>query len=392
MLTGTGTAPLPPRTGWASACLALAAVWTAVVSFGFLSSYRVTATVVASAADGACTVTWRDPAGARHTGAGDCWSEAAGDRLAGLATWGYPEEGVTSWWSIALAATPAVVLAVAGGLRLWTVARRRARPPFWPVACDVAPWTDPTAPALSLDRTAVALRRAFRGARALTVLGVACAVVFLVLLGVVTRTDGELRTTGVRAGGTVLRVEPDTKTSRGAASVRFSVAGDEQVRSVDLGAYADDYAAGDRVTVVLDAADPSRLTIDDIPWEPSWTEWPMAVAFVGALFGPLAAAWVSVDPWRTGRVLRRSPWRQVRVRVTVDGRHLHLTTADGATWRSTRVVPWPGAPDDGRSHRLAWCAVDGDRAVFSPDQDSPLVPARRRGGRRTGGEHPPLYG
>jgi hypothetical protein len=97
-------------------------------------------------------------------------------------------------------------------------------------------------------------------------------------------------------------VTPDSRDSSGSARVEFPVAGRLRVERVDLGGYADDYAAGDRVEVVYDLSRRDRLTIDDVPYEPPGTTWPAVIAFVGAPAAGASGAWML---WQAGRCRRR---------------------------------------------------------------------------------------
>ncbi|SDC46382.1 hypothetical protein SAMN05660690_1539 [Geodermatophilus telluris] len=399
MLPSTAPPPRPPgRTWWAIGCLALAGLWSAPLLFAVLSSHLATATVERDHDGWSCTVSWSDPAGTAHRVASDCFGEPPGSALPVLVDWTAPEAAVTTpaWLAPGWTAV-AGPLVVAGGLRLWLVARRRARlrvagPPVGPLV----PPGVPAAPARTLDRTETALRRAFRSVWASTALGVVCAIVFLGLIGVMTRADGELRLAGARAEGTVVQVEPDSRSSHGGALVEFDLAGEDVVRPVDLGAHADGYEAGDPVVVWYDPADPSRLTIDDVVYEPPWTTWPAVVAVVGVLFAPALAVWTLSGVWRADRLLSRGSWQPVRVHVTAGRGALLFRTPDGTVWRSTRGPWWPtpdtepGEPPDpdpdlpdGGPATLAgdqpvWWVTGGRAAVFSRDGGHPLVLARRR--------------
>ncbi|SFP19965.1 hypothetical protein SAMN05660464_2455 [Geodermatophilus dictyosporus] len=397
----TAPPPRPPgRTWWAIGCLVLTGCWLALVLFEVSSSRLTTATVERVHGDGSCTVSWSDPTGRVHRVGSDCSGEPPGSPLRVLVDWTAPGAAVTTPAGFAVdSAVVAGPLVAVGGLRLLVVARHRARqrsagPSSSPgVPLGAAPGAS-TAPARSFDRTATALRRAFRGVWALTALGVVCAVVFMGLLGVMARADGELRLAGARAEGTLLRVDPDTATSRGGASVGFAVAGEDLVRHVDLGAYADSYVPGDAVVVWYDPADPSRVTVDDVAYDPPGTTWPAVLAFVGVLFSPVLAVWTLAGVWRTDRLLSQRPWQQVRVSVTEGHGALLFRTPDGTVWRSTRAVAWsapdrePCLPSDGdlsggdpdvvAADHLVWWVAGGRAAVFSPDGGHPLVLARRR--------------
>ena len=219
----------------------------------------------------------------------------------------------------------------------------------------------------------------------------ACGVVLIAVVEIA--ADEALREVGVTTVGTVVSVDSDTRLDPGGASVRFTVDDDTRVRLVSLGGYADYYVEGQVVDVVYDPSAPDRFIMDDALYAPGWTEWPLVLALLTAFFaGPLGVHWVGTCR-EMRRLLGARVWTPVRVRVLLGDRRHEFTTADGAVWRSTLYADWPppnreplersgwGLPDEDPADvpyaQEAWWVCDGDQAVFSPDQGSPLVLARR---------------
>jgi hypothetical protein len=249
-----------------------------------------------------------------------------------------------------------------------------------------------TLPATVEDATARALGRLRRSAVRSLVAGVVLLAAFVAVASVIGSANDELRSSGVRTAGTIYTLYPDQRGNSGHADVRFVVGGRERFGAVDLGAEADGYAEGQRVTVYYDRADPSRMTIDDVDNQPGWTVLPMFALSVGALAGFLGAAAFAFRRRRAARLLAREPWQRVRVVVRYADKRSLFTTPDGSVWRGSG--PWPtynsepgwragwGLPDlppeEDPPDQEAWWVHDERTAVFSPDRGEPLLLARRR--------------
>jgi hypothetical protein len=194
--------------------------------------------------------------------------------------------------------------------------------------------------------------------------------------------------------GTVAELHPDSKYTPGRAVVRYTTDGDEWLEPVDLGANADNYTEGQKVTVFYDPTDPARMTIDDEDNQASWTVLPMILAMLAGL-GMIGLAIVrTIRRARVTQLLWSGPWEQVRVDVQPAGERIAFHFADGSSWRSAAGQRWPSwkphhsdrtgssptdlEPDDVPTDELVWWVADGTRAVFSPTMGTPLVLVRRR--------------
>lgn len=383
----------PRRPWWAIGSIALGVLGLSFFASLYVTGHTATVTVTGGDGAGLCDVVWEDPSGRVLSGESDCYDEPAGSRFQ-VRVSGWPDAGEPALTEtyVGLGSVLGLVPVAAGAARLLYLARRGPREPMPQLATPSAPDGGYGA-AASVDRTATALTRVSWWSRGLLTLGASGACAVVVLTTVQDRADTELRDTGVTTVGTVQRVDADEKYDSGGAAVRFTADGDTDDRYVSLGGYADDYVEGQVVDVVYDLADPARFTVDDVPFAPRWTEWPLVLAVVTVLLTvPFGIVRLSGDR-RMHHLLRERVWTPVRVRV-LPGEHRHeFTTADGLVWRSVRDDDWPepnreplersgwGLPDEDPADvpydQEAWWVSDGERAVFSPDQGPPLVLARR---------------
>ena len=253
--------------------------------------------------------------------------------------------------------------------------------------------------AASFPATAEALAREGRSSRrtgwAAIALGVVALIAFGIACAVFASQDADLRDTGVRTRGTVYELYPDQKGSTGKADVQFLVDGEPTFATVELGSAADGYERDQPVTVYYDPADPQRMTIDDVGYEPVGSATPLTIALVGGV-GAIGLGIVSRRGARTRRsevqqVLAGGPWRELHVRVLRTEGGTTFTTEAGEAWSSggewttydrepRKLAGW-GLPDEDPADvpwgQDAWWVVDGERAVFSPDRGRPFVLARR---------------
>jgi hypothetical protein len=225
--------------------------------------------------------------------------------------------------------------------------------------------------------TASAFRRATRRARALIALSAVGWSAVVLILVVESDADTELRDSGITTVGTVVSVDYDSPPVPGGASVRFTAAGETRSRYVWLGSDADDYVEGQEAFVVHDPTHPDRFTLDDSTYAPAWIHWLVGPVLVAATAGTFLGFSLLTARARMRRLLASRVWAPVGVRVSYDDRRLLLTTADATVWCSVGKADWPEPVDDS-TFSDAWCASDGNRAVFSPDLGSPLVLARLR--------------
>ena len=246
----------------------------------------------------------------------------------------------------------------------------------------------------SMPRTRRALAATGRRVAATFLLGIVCLVGFGLAVTVVADRNDALRNSGGRTSGDVYDVHPDSGHSSGSVLVEYTVAGVVHHGRVDVGADADNYSEGQAVTVFYDRDHPSQMTIDDEDNQPSWSVWPVEMAFVGGSVSLIIAVVQELRRRTTRRLLHSGPWQSGRVRVLDAGKRSDFTTPDGAVWRSGIGTRWPtpnqeprklsgwGLTDEDPASVLTdqpvWWVADGRRAVFSADQGMPLVLARRR--------------
>ena len=381
----------PGRRRWGAGALVAGVCWAAFLAFPAVDASLVTATVVNRIDGWSCEVSWTDQAGQRQQDESDCAGERPGELIEVSVPPGDFRGGVTTPGAMAVVGVGgAVPWLVAGAVRLAVITRRRRRDAALLVL------TGQAAPgraarggaAAAVPATAAALTRRGRQVRAVLGAGVLCAVAFGSLLWVMDLADRDLRATGTTVPGAVVEVHRDSRYSYGAADVRFRASGGARVERVALGAEADGYEPDDRVEVVYDPADPTRLTIDDVGYAPPWTHWPAVAAFVGGFVAFLVGPWWWLVQRRTRRVLAEGEWKPVRVRVWSADKRTWFRTPDGSTWKAPvggwrRFDPRPGGPGDGLrgpdgDGQDAWWVRSGDVAVFSADQGHPLVLARLR--------------
>jgi hypothetical protein len=261
--------------------------------------------------------------------------------------------------------------------------------------------------ALSEPDTARALPRPRYGAWALAVLGVVVLLGWAIGTTVVRRAAQELRQEGRRTTGTVVTVHTGIRGASDRAVVAFVVDGEPIHATVDLGSDGVDHPPGSEVSVYYDPADPERITLGGIDNPPPGWGWLVDVS------GPAGLVWTVLgvigtvgDRRRRGQLratLTIAPWTQVHLRIGYEGhdpvarqvspRDTVLSTPDGTMWHAPAGWPsrvrdaWeaPATQFDERygwrapavHGRDAWCVVNGDLAVFSPDRGEPLLMARR---------------
>jgi hypothetical protein len=389
----------PPRGRGALAILVLGVLYLGCYGLMAATGYPATATVTAGDGEGFCDVNWEDGAGRQHRDEIGCDDEPVGTTVDVLVS-GWPLPG----WP----ATPAMIVfealvvglpmcGFAGGRLLYL--RRRA--PRWTGVGLAEPC------AAEASATVWALTRESRRTTAAFVLGVLGLVAFLVAVTVVENRNEALRQSGGQAVGTVAELYADAVSTPGRAVVRYTASGGEWYQPVHLGANADNYTEGQKVTVFYDRNDPGRMTIDDEVNQASWTVLPMILALLGGLALTGLAAFRTIRGARIAGVLWSGAWVQVRLTVQPVGERITFAFADGSTWRSGRGRSWPGwdadpadptdgtatdpEPVDAPTDELVWWVSTGARAVFSPSRGAPLVLARRlpgdargaRGSRRT---------
>ena len=205
-------------------------------------------------------------------------------------------------------------------------------------------------------------------------MGLAATAALTLSIVAATRADADLRATGVHTTGTVLDVDPDSKSSPGGAEVSFEdESGAVQMTYVPLDAYADDFEAGQHVEVIYDPADWSHITLDDAPWTPPDADAAQGLLLFPAGLGLILGALLVWIRSRTRRLLAGRAWTPVRVTVQ-RSRGRHFSTEDDGYWESYVAGRWPGTAEE----HDAWWVTDGRRAVFSPTHGGPLVLARRR--------------
>ena len=382
-----------PGVWWSIGLFALCGLWVLFCACVYLTGYTATVTVTGGDGSGFCDVVWQDPSGATLRGESDCYDEPVGSHFDVRVT-GWPDAGdpTLSETYVGIALLFGLPLAAVGGVVLLLSTRQRVVALPHPATAVVSELRHEAA--LSVDRTSAALTRAGRKAGAVLALGIVgvCALAWLITVSAV--ADADLRENGITTVGTVIQVDPDQRLSPGGAAVQFTGGGDDEVRYVLLGSDAYDYVEDQRVTVLYDRLDPARFTIDDVPYEPTWTAWPLRAAIlVSVVAGVLGIVEVRRCR-RMRRLLRTHVWTPTRIQVWPGDRRLTFTMADGVTWRQASGVRWPtisreprklsgwGLPDedpaDVPGDQPAWWVCDGTTAVFSPDQGAPLVLARLR--------------
>lgn len=399
VLTGRPPAELPPwrmrrsgRTGWAISLLVLAVGWAAFLVPLESDDYDATATVVRSDGWWTCTVTWVDLTGSQQRDETDCFGEPVGSTIEIVVPREDFRGAVTTRPMLALvAAAGAGFLLTAGGCRLRAIARHRRSEAALLQLTEAAPPrpTDIHTSARRDERTTAALARTTWLTWGTTALG-GVAVGAVILLGTVgDEAERRLQAVGETTTGTITEMHLGGRLSNGGADVRFRTGGQETTEYVDLGGFEVDYEIGQQVQVLYDPSAPDRFAIDDVPYDPPWTVWPMTVALGGAFVITPIGLWMLRNRWLTARALSRGVWTPVHVHVRKDDERTWFTTDDGSVWRGVRDRYWPdrepdhhtgSAPQQHESAvRDAWWVRDGERAVFSPDRGSPLILARLDG-------------
>jgi hypothetical protein len=379
----------PPRGRFAFAILVLGVLYLGCYGLMTATGYPATATVTGGDGEGFCDVTWEDSAGRPQSGETDCSDEPAGTTFDVLVSgWPFPGSPGTPGEIVFEALVVGLPVCGLAGGRLLYLRRRASR------CAGHGPAGQPYVAAAEASSTAWALRRESRRTWAALVVGVICLAGFVVAVTVVEDRNTELRQSGGQTVGTVAELHPDSKYTSGRAVVRYTTDGDEWLEPVDLGANADNYTEGQKVTVFYDPTDPARMTIDDEDNQASWTVLPMILAMLAGL-GMIGLAIVrTIRRARVTQLLWSGPWEQVRVDVQPAGERIAFHFADGSSWRSAAGQRWPSwkphhsdrtgssptdlEPDDVPTDELVWWVADGTRAVFSPTMGTPLVLVRRR--------------
>ncbi|MDQ7802435.1 DUF3592 domain-containing protein [Amycolatopsis sp. A133] len=153
------------------------------------------------------------------------------------------------------------------------------------------------------------LRRFARHGVALVLIWVALAgsgVTGLVLLD---RAADELLATGARTSGEVVSVQNLTR-GRMTFQVRYGTRTAKIVRGSK-----DSYAAGEKVTVIYDRADPDRVRTTKEENEDQFAVNLGIVSIVAGSLGTLFAAWAAVGWWRRARAVAATGWRNATVDV-----------------------------------------------------------------------------
>lgn len=239
----------------------------------------------------------------------------------------------------------------------------------------LTPPSVPEGPAISLPATRAVLRNRLRRAVTVLVAGLLLLVGFGVAVSAVDDSTRSLEHNGTKTSATIVAVRTG---KAGTADVRYAANGTTMTGTLDLGAYASKYHAGQQVTVYFDPKRPARFTVAGADSQPQWSVWAMIVLLVGGAFLTAAGAASALSWWRVRRLLARLPWREVSVRSHLDGitRVLAQVTFPDGEQRIVRAVA-------GSKSGATACAEffeDADATLLAAGPDGRRVVVARPGG------------
>lgn len=167
----------------------------------------------------------------------------------------------------------------------------------------------------------MAVRRLRRRGRVMFLIGLLLFAGFVVGANLLVNRADELLTTGEPTSGVVVGESSGIGGSAGSIDVRFTIAGVERTRSMNLDDSSPVLEVGERITVFYDRHDPERIAAPGVSNDPFLPNLLTVVAFVlSATLLPPGV--IGLIRWsRRARSLRRHGWR--RGQVETNGNRVH---------------------------------------------------------------------
>lgn len=128
------------------------------------------------------------------------------------------------------------------------------------------------------------------------------------------RTD-ELEEIGTRTDGIVVDVSSGFR-SEGHIDVRFTAAGEEQLRQINLNSDSPRYSVGDEVTVIYDPGNLSNLRTDVEENDSGWSVLSFCITFVGSILCLPGGLVMARRAKRWAWMARGGQWRRERIEYT----------------------------------------------------------------------------
>lgn len=277
-----------------------------------------------------------------------------------------------------------MIITVGAALVAWAVSleRRRRRPTSPPIDPSRAAWANP--------ETVRSLRALRRRAAIVGVPGLVAIVAFVWLASWLGERAEQFAATAERTTGIVETDVGFWRDFHDAIEVVYEVDGVPRRATVYLNDSSPAYDDDDEVTVLYDAADPARATIDGEENDPPTLVWPMIVALIGGVVGlGTGAVWmVRYRRWR--RAARSTAWRPTHIgRYTKEARtpiHLAVVESSPPLRLHTTSSAWDVLDrfdPDGRV--LVWVAGqpdDDDGVAIAAAGGRVIAGARRSRSRR----------
>ncbi len=257
---------------------------------------------------------------------------------------------------------------------------RSERPESW-----AEPDGPPAPPGAAWDHepTRRAMRRYQRSGPIWAVAGVVVLLMALVVERRAEERSDELARTGERVTGVIVDADRSLRSGQGRIAVRFRVGDTFVERDVNVGPGSDRYAAGDRVEVIYDPGDLSRVRTSAEDNDSAWVSAALVTALVAGTLALPGGAMVAYRARRWRRALQRSPWRLARCRYEGRGgppSHPLLALDDGTTRvvrGFTSALAW--RPRRLRSASTVWVAGALDERVqlVAPPGGRPILEVRQ---------------
>ncbi|MFC3895721.1 DUF3592 domain-containing protein [Lentzea rhizosphaerae] len=193
----------------------------------------------------------------------------------------------------------------------------------------------------------VAVRRLRRRGRAMALIGLLLFAGFVVGANLLVDRADALLATGEPTPGVVVGVHPGLRGAAGTIDVRFTVAGVERTRSMNLDDSSPALEAGDPITVFYDRDDPERIAAPGVSNAPFLPNLLTVVAFVlSATLLPPGV--IGLVRWgRRVRAVRLHGWR--RGQAETDGNRIHRIRFHR---NGPGLGPVDGGSTDSRDHAM----------------------------------------